>query len=99
MRVHPNGVTGIASLRVAVADVAASAARYAALAGSDRVTRANGSARVTIGEAALELASDAAARAHVEQRGAGPMSLVLRGSVAKTLDPKLAHGAALSIAP
>jgi hypothetical protein len=99
MRVHANGVTGIASLRVAVDDVAASAARYASLVGPGAVSKSNGSAQVTIGGATFELADDATARAHVAQRGAGPMSLVLRGSVAKMLDPQLAHGAALSIAP
>lgn len=99
MRVHANGVTGIGSLRVAVDDVAASAARYAALAGPGAVSQGNGSARVTIGAATFELADDAAARAHIAQRGAGPMSLVLGGSAARTLDPKLTHGAALSIAP
>jgi hypothetical protein len=63
------------------------------------VSRADGGARVTIGAAMFELADDAAARAHVALRGAGPMSLVLRGPVARPLDRKLAHGAALSIAP
>jgi hypothetical protein len=99
MRVHPNGVTGIASLKVAVNDVAGSAARYAALAGSDRVTPANGSARVMLGETVFELTGDDAARAHVARRGQGPMSLLLRGPTARTLDTKLAHGAALSIGP
>lgn len=99
MRVHANGVTGIAALKVAVKDVATSVARYAALAGPDAVSRANGSARVTVGAATFELAGDEAARAHIAQRGEGPMSLVLRGAAAKTLDEKLAHGATLSIAP
>lgn len=99
MRVHPNGATGIASLRIAVDDVAASAARYAALAGPGSVDRSNGRAHVTIGSTTFALADDEAARAHIARRGEGPMSLVLRGSAAKALDPKLAHGADLSIAP
>jgi len=92
MRTHANGVTGIASLKVAVADVARSAARYAALAGAGAVS----GARVTLGATAFELVADAA---HVAKRGEGPMSLVLRGSATKALDTKLAHGAVLSIAP
>jgi catechol 2,3-dioxygenase-like lactoylglutathione lyase family enzyme len=96
MRSHPNGVTGVASLKVAVADVAKSTSRYAALAGAGAVKEISGSARVTIGTTTIELVADAA---HVAARGEGPMSLVLRGSPAKTLDRKLAHGAALSIAP
>jgi hypothetical protein len=99
MRVHSNGVTGVASLRIAVDDVAASAARYAALVGADAVNQGNGTARVKIGTTTFELADDATARAHVAKRGAGPMSLVLRGGGAGTLDRKLAHGAVLSIAP
>jgi hypothetical protein len=99
MRIHANGVRGVASMKIAVRNVAETAQRYAALAGPDAVTRSNGSARVRIGETAFELVDDAAARARVGQRGEGPMSLVLRGSAAKTLDVKLAHGAALSIEP
>jgi hypothetical protein len=96
MRKHANNVTGIASLRVAVTDVAKTAARYEALAGAAAVTRINGSAQVVLGETAFELAGDEAARAHVARRGEGPMSLRLRGGAASTLDTKLAHGAALS---
>ena len=99
MRAHPNGVTGVASLKVAVSDVATSAARYASLAGPDAVTQANGSTRIALGPTTFELTGDAAAAAHVAKRGEGPMSLVLRGPAANTLDAKLAHGAALSIAP
>lgn len=99
MRIHANSVTGIASLKVAVRDVAASAARYEALAGPGAVTRTNGSARVTIEAASFELANDGEAGEHVAWRGEGPMSLVLHGPAAKALDRKLAHGATLSIAP
>jgi catechol 2,3-dioxygenase-like lactoylglutathione lyase family enzyme len=99
MRVHANGVTGVASLKVAVGDVATSAARYASLAGQDAVKQGNGGALITLGPTTFELAGDAAAAAHVAKRGEGPMSLVLRGPVVKTLDTRLAHGAVLSIAP
>jgi hypothetical protein len=99
MRAHANGVTGVASLKVAVDDLAKSAARYAALAGPAAVTQSNGGARVTIGAATFELVSDDAARAHIARRGEGPMSLVLSGPAASKLDTQLAHGAVLSIAP
>jgi len=99
MRSHANGVSGVASLKIAVADVAKTAARYAALAGAATVTQANGSARVVIGDTVFELTGDAAAQAHVGRRGEGPMSLRLRGPVAGALDTKLAHAAALSIGP
>ena len=62
------------------------------------MSQRQGSARVTLGAATFELASGNAAQAHIAHRGEGPMSLVLRGGVAQTLDVKLAHGAALSIA-
>jgi catechol 2,3-dioxygenase-like lactoylglutathione lyase family enzyme len=99
MRTHANGVTGIASLKIAVNDVAKSAARYAALAGAAAVTQRSGSARVALGDTAFELTGDDAARAHGARRGEGPMWLLLRGGAARTLDTKLAHGAALSIGP
>lgn len=99
MRVHANGVTGVASLKVAVSDVATSAARYAALAGPGAVSQSNGGARVTLGSTTFELVCNEAARAHVARRGEGPMSLVLRGAAAKEFDLKLAHGAPLAIAP
>ncbi|MDQ8730950.1 VOC family protein [Bradyrhizobium sp. LHD-71] len=98
MRTHANGVTGIASVKVAVSDVAKSAARYAALAGPEAVREVNGGASVAIGTTPFELADDAAARTHVTRRGEGPMSLVLRGPTAKALDLKQTHGADLSIA-
>lgn len=99
MRNHANGVSGVASLQIAVSDVATTAARYAALAGADAVTQANGGARVVLGDTVFELTGDAAAQAHVARRGEGPMSLKLRGAAAKALDTKLAHGAVLSIGP
>ena len=99
MRNHANGVSGIASLKIAVSDVGKSAARYAALAGAGAVSQANGAARVVLGDTTFELTAEDAARAHVARRGEGPMSLTLRGAAAKALDPKLAHGAVLSIGP
>jgi catechol 2,3-dioxygenase-like lactoylglutathione lyase family enzyme len=98
MRSHANGATGIASVTVAVRDVAASAARYAALAGPQAVTEDGPSVRVTIGGAVIVLAGDASAQEHVGRRGEGPMSLVLRGPLATVLDIRLSHGAPLLIA-
>lgn len=97
MRSHANGVSGVVSLKIAVSDVGKSAERYAALAGAGAVTRANGCARVVLGDTTFELTADDVAQAHVARRGEGPMSLRLRGPAAKTLDSKLAHGATLSI--
>jgi len=96
MRTHANGVTGVTSLKVAVANVAKSAARYSALAGASAVSQSDGGVRVTLGPTTFELVADAA---HVAARGEGPMSLVLRGPAARLLDTKLAHGAVLTIAP
>jgi len=98
MRSHANGATGIASVTVACRDVAASAARYAALAGPQAVTEDGGGARVTIGETVIMLVGDAAAQEHIGRRGEGPMSLVLRGPAAIVLDIRLSHGAPLLIA-
>jgi catechol 2,3-dioxygenase-like lactoylglutathione lyase family enzyme len=98
MRHHANGVTGIASVRVAVKDVAASAQRYAALAGSEAVMQDGAGARVMLGGAVIELAGDASAQEHVARRGEGPTSLVLRGPKAIALDGRLSHGATLLIA-
>lgn len=97
MRSHTNGATGIASVTLAVRDVAASAARYAALAGPQAVIEDGPSVRVTIGGAAIVLAGDASAQEHVGRRGEGPMSLVLRGPLATVLDIRLSHGAPLLI--
>jgi hypothetical protein len=99
MRSHANGVSGVASLTIAVNDVGRTAARYAALAGAGAVVQANGGARVTLGNTTFELTAHDAARAHVARRGEGPMSLKLRGAALKALDTKLAHGAVLSIGP
>lgn len=100
MRVHANGVLGIASVRIAVRDVAVSAARYAALAGPQAMARSGSGASVSIGGASIELvgADDPAAREHVARRGEGPMSLILRGVAALTPDLRSTHGAALSMA-
>lgn len=98
MRTHANGATGIASVTVAVRDVAASAARYAALAGPQAVVEDGASARVAIGGAIIVLAADAAAQERVDRRGEGPMSLVLRGPLATVLDIRMSHGAPLLIA-
>ena len=97
-RQHANGVTGIAAVLVAVADPAASAARYRALLGSD----APGPA-FALGAGAIVLAdarSDAAAAERVSRRGAGPLALHLRTDSperASTLDIARTHGVPIDL--
>lgn len=98
MRAHANGVTGIASVTVAVRDAAASAGRYAALVGSEKVRQRDGLSRVALASCEIVLADDAQAGAHIAARGEGPMSLALRGASDRLLDVRLTHGATMSIA-
>ena len=97
MRAHANGVTGIASVSVAVGDGAASAGRYAALVGPEKVERRGGRGTVALAGCEIDLTDDAQAGAHVAARGEGPISLVLRGSEDMPLDARLTHGAAMSV--
>lgn len=96
MRVHANGVTGIASVRIAVSDAEASASRYEALAGSEAVSRHASHVQVALDGTMVEIAGDAE---YVAQRAEGPVSLVLRGPSHATLDMTKTHGASISIAP
>ncbi|MEZ5766030.1 MAG: VOC family protein [Xanthobacteraceae bacterium] len=98
MRAHANGVTGIASVTVAVRDAAASAGRYAALVGSEKVRQRDGLSRVALAGCEIVLADDAQAGTHIAARGEGPMSLALRGASDRLLDVRLTHGATMSIA-
>src|SRR5215212_3536809 len=88
-RVHANGVTGIAGLTVAVADLGASVARYRALLGtseregapSDPPSDAR-TATFALGETAITLATpagdgDTPLRARLASRGEGPFALIL----------------------
>jgi hypothetical protein len=70
-REHPNGALGIAEVRVAVADIAASAARYRALLGVD------GSQSFALGAGVIVLAAGDAAGERLARRGEGPLALKL----------------------
>ena len=101
MRRHDNGVTGISRVVVAVADLSASKARYKALLGSEPKAAAGDAALVTIGDFVVDLLGpgNAAARNAVDQRGEGPIAVILHGRTSRHLTPALSHGAKLSIAP
>jgi hypothetical protein len=78
-RRHPNGAIGVASVVIAVTDVAVSCARYDALdvAVAERdtgSTRGGGATAIVLADAAR----DAAASVRVRARGEGPCAVVLR---------------------
>jgi catechol 2,3-dioxygenase-like lactoylglutathione lyase family enzyme len=100
IRRHPNGVTGISRVRIVVADLAASIARFKALVGPEAVSADNGIPRIGLKGTVFELIGpdNDDARRHLAARGEGVLSLELRGSAAKALEPKLLHGADLTIA-
>lgn len=96
-RRHTNGATGIAAVVVAVADLAASAARYRALLGGDATgpTFELGGATITLADASTK-----AARTRLERRGEGLLALTLRAgpaSGAGRLDPSRTHGAPIDL--
>jgi catechol 2,3-dioxygenase-like lactoylglutathione lyase family enzyme len=99
IRRHANGVTGISFVRILVADVATSTERYRALVDPDAVSQDNGVVRINLEKAAFELVGpdNDGARRRLAARGEGVLSLELRGSAAKALDPNLLHGANLPI--
>lgn len=101
MRRHDNGVIGISRVVVAVADLAASRARYRALLGSEPQAAPEDSALVTIGDFVIDLLGpgNAAARNAIDKRGEGPIAVILHGRTSRHLTPALTHGARLSIAP
>jgi catechol 2,3-dioxygenase-like lactoylglutathione lyase family enzyme len=99
IRRHPNGVTGISRVRVVVADLAASIGRFKALVGPEAVSADNGIPRIGLKGTVFELIGpdNGDARRHLAARGEGVLSLALRGSAPKALEPKLLHGADLTI--
>jgi len=107
---HANGVTGVRDLVIAVADLEGSAARYAALLGTEpqpgcsRDLPDTQTAELPLGEAAIVLASLAGSGSplhdHLAARGEGPYALRLRSSnngAAGALDRARAHGAAIEL--
>lgn len=101
MRRHDNGVTGISRVVVAVADLAASKARYKALLDSEPKAAPDDAALVSIGDFVIDLLGpgNAAARNAIDRRGEGPFAVILHGRTSRHLTPALSHGAKLSIAP
>ena len=107
-RAHANGVSGIAGLTVAVADLGASVARYRALLGTAeregaQPDLAERSAVFALSDTAITLATpadggDTPLSARLAARGEGPFALALRGADQSTaFDLRLAHGARMEI--
>ena len=101
MRRHDTGVTGISRVVVAVADLAASKARYRALLGTEPKPAPDDAALVTIGDFVIDLLGpgNGATRGALDKRGEGPIAIILHGRTSRHLTPALTHGARLSIAP
>jgi catechol 2,3-dioxygenase-like lactoylglutathione lyase family enzyme len=102
MRQHPNGVTGIAGLTIAVDDLEASVARYHALLGRDPLAQSPvplagarcvafeiGGATITLAAPAgdAEPDGDRALPARIAARGEGPYALALRTQIATNAGP------------
>ena len=85
-------------MRIVVADLAVSIARFRALAGADAVSVFHGIPRVSLKGTVFELIGpdNDDLRRHLAARGEGVLSLKLRGSTPRALDPKRLHGAELS---
>ncbi|MFQ3661575.1 MAG: VOC family protein [Chloroflexaceae bacterium] len=104
---HPNGVTGIGRIVVAVPDIEASAALYAELLGHGPMMEPGrrifklGPHYVVLQSPDADQPEHAPIAARMATRGAGIASLVLRrdhmASEAQPLDPGLTHGAALAV--
>jgi catechol 2,3-dioxygenase-like lactoylglutathione lyase family enzyme len=96
-RQHPNGVSGIAGLAVAVANLDASGACYRALLGGDEPGPAFVLGAATIG---LVGPDDGAVRERLAARGEGIHALALRidaGASAGPLDLGRTHGALIEL--
>jgi catechol 2,3-dioxygenase-like lactoylglutathione lyase family enzyme len=113
VRRHPNGVTGVATLTVAVRDLESSLKRNAALLGategatSEELVGAAPARTATLGLAngtaviiATPVGQDGALARALASRGEGPFAVVFAGGGGepRELDPALTHGAPLSIA-
>lgn len=104
---HHNGVTGIFRVTVAVRDLEASAARYAALLGHSPLIEPGrrlfklGSSYIALQEPDPELPEWAALEARLEQRGEGIAALALRRDylvpVPRPFDAELTHGARITV--
>ncbi len=99
---HPNNVTGIARLGVAVEDIVESTARYQALLGIEPQIVQESSVSFALGSSIIRLADatfDEAIATHLKLRGAGPYELVLYsgGPNAGALDPVTTHRVRLEL--
>ncbi len=104
---HPNRVTGIAGVIVAVADLLQSTEPFAALlenGGVDATAAtagATGARRFPLGNQWIELVQPATGSElaqHLSARGEGPYEIVLTGPGATTLPLSATHGARIRIA-
>lgn len=105
---HANGASGIFRVTVAVRDVEASAARYAALLGAAPLVEPGrrlfklGPSYIALQEPGAGALEHAAVEARLERRGEGVASIALRrdgfATVPRTLDPELTHGVRMVIA-
>lgn len=100
-RVHPNGVTGVARLEVAVKDLQASLARWRALLGEGSTQQVS----LGLGTTELVLAAPVQAAGLLAQRlatrGEGPYAVVLsvpQQAVAEGLDEVATHGVHIELA-
>lgn len=108
VRRHPNGVTGVAGITVAVRDLAASVARYKALTGQEPIATGAvpglgfGLAQFRLGRQMLSLAEPRGEACegltrHLGRRGQGAYAISFFGPADRCLDRALAHGARLEI--
>lgn len=111
VRRHANGVTGVASITIAVADLDASLTRFAALldagptgeataavvAGTPARTATLRLGNGTLVSLASPTAGEGALAASLSERGEGPFAVAFGGPGPAELDPNLSHGARLSI--
>lgn len=105
---HTNGVSGIFRVTVAVRDLEASAARYAALLGLSPLVEPGrrlfklGSSYVALQEPGAGALESVAVAARLEQRGEGIASIALRrdnfATIPRSLDIELAHGVRVVVA-
>lgn len=105
---HANGASGIFRVTVAVRDVEAAAARYAALLGAAPLVEPGrrlfklGPSYIALQQPGSGALESAAVEARLDQRGEGIASVALRrdnfATIPRTLDGELAHGVRMVIA-
>jgi len=94
---HPNGVIGIANLRVVVAELATGKQHYQTLLGLEPQLN---TATFSVGNATISLTAAVPGTPQAErlhQRGEGPFSLTLRTAHPGHFDPTLTHSTRLEL--